>query len=173
MGDVWMQHNRAPAHFTCSVHDILDWPCSPTFPTPLFWPSQSYHNGQLFVGHYQGTSGCIPLSQQWQVTQSCGIGIHNHYTTNALARHRMWRCKRLCFQYNGAHTDPFEGQRLSPHGIISRCMVTSHSSCAAALAAYMKYFHTYKDAFSWSVIQVLYIWISLRNSLLKLLHFLC
>jgi hypothetical protein len=49
VGDVWLQHDRAPAHLALSVRDVLKehfpgrWigRGSPTSPAPLLWPPRS------------------------------------------------------------------------------------------------------------------------------------
>jgi hypothetical protein len=90
--DASLQHNGTPPHSALTVWNILngifhgDWPwltniwCTIILAMTKSW---SCNTTQLSVGHYQQTSGCTLLSQQWEVAHS--------YGTNR----KMWHI-RLC-----------------------------------------------------------------------------
>ena len=79
---VWLQHDKAPTHFTITACDTLSqhflscWTCQGSPTPPMTWPPPP-HSLDL-------TTSDTLLSQKWQVQQSCGMGCHHYYATNAL-----------------------------------------------------------------------------------------
>jgi hypothetical protein len=97
MGDVWLQHDGAPAHFALTVRHILNehfpgrWiGCgSPTSPATLSWPPHS--PDELRRAMEQVFTTIMP-EVLWRMS------------------HRTWWCIRLCFEHDGTHKDPLDIQ---------------------------------------------------------------
>jgi hypothetical protein len=140
MEDVWLQHDGAPAHFALTVCDILNkhflgcWNGhgSPTSPTPLSWspcsPDLTTPDNSLWAlsrDKWLRTTIATMTSCTELWNRSSPPLCHKCFS----ACHTQHGCIRLCYEHDGAHTDPLDVQWLSPHGKLSRGTVTSRPPC--------------------------------------------
>jgi hypothetical protein len=120
-------------HFKQTFSELLDWLLLLTNITHAITVAArqpwAFHIGQCSVGHYQGISGwrCYCNSDKLHRAVKQAVTMRQIFQCMP---YRIWRHMKLCWEHDGAHTDPLDVWCGSHHLVkLSRRMVTPQPLC--------------------------------------------